>query len=587
MRVFRNRKIYNTLTMLRFIAIAILGSLFAACSNLAPTTPVATAGDNGADDGKEKIAERPFPPESVYPLLVAEFALRRRDYDVALKTYLEQAEALREPAISAHATHLAQFMRREEEALQAVQLWLELEPDNIEANNTVATLLAKRGRTLEAVPHFAVVARSGSEVHFPLLLNGFDKLDPADQARLVAAINDLAVEFPEDAGLLLSQAILYEELGEDDLALEKLALVFSREPYQHQALIMEARLLLERDAELPLQRIEAALLADPDATQLRLQYARLLTRSSMVAARQQFELLSAKAPGNSDLLFSLALINRETGNNAEAKAYLYQMLERKHRVGEAHYYLGRILEDQGDLKSAVSHYMEVEDGRDFLSANSHIGGILLATQQEEQNHAYLNDLRQKYPKRKEQLYGLEAEMLTRSGDLEGAMRVLNTALIDMPESTTLRYTRSMLGEHQNDLALMEQDLRAILDREPDNVTALNALGYTLANRTERYSEAFSLISRALELDPEEPAILDSMGWILYRQGKYAQAVDYLSKAFAKFPDPEVAAHLGEVLWISGDKARALLVLQGAIAKDPDHEILVDTMTRLGVPSSAE
>jgi tetratricopeptide (TPR) repeat protein len=447
----------------------------------------------------------------------------------------------------------------------------------------MATLLARKRRTLEAIPHLEIVARSGADVHFPILLNGFDKLSPTEQAQLVAAINDLALEFPEENGITLSQAIIHRELKQNDLALEKLEKVFETEPYQPQALTLEARILLERDADKPLWRIEQALEAKPDDSKLRLQYAQLLTRSSMAAARQQFEILSAQSPGNGDLMFSLALINRETGNTDEAKVYLEQMVEQDLRAGEAHYYLGRILEDEGELKEAVSHYMQVEDGRDFLSANSRIGTILLATHQEDQNHAYLNDLRRKYPQRKEQLYGLEVEMLTRAGELDSAMNVLNVALRDMPESTTLRYTRSMLGEQQNDLALMERDLREIIHQDPENATALNALGYTLANRTERYAEAFTLISRALALQPEEPAILDSMGWVLYRQGKYQQAVEYLSRAYAKFPDPEVAAHLGEVLWVSGDTSTAQAVLQGAVARDPDHELLVKTMQRLGVP----
>jgi len=514
---------------------------------------------------------------------VAEFALRRRDYDVALDNYLQQSEILRDKAVSEHATHLAQFMQREDQALQAVQLWLELEPGNVEANNTMATLLARQQRTIEALPYVAVVARSGGDIHFPLLLNGFDKLNAADQAKLLAGINDLAREFPDETGILLSQAIIHQELKQDDQALAKLEKLFKQEPYQQQALVLEARILLQNEAKKPLARIERALEEQPGDSKLRLQYAQLLTRSSMAAARQQFEILSAQAPGNGDLLFSLALINRETGNTEKAKAYLQQMVEQDLRAGEAHYYLGRILEDEGELKAAVAQYMQVEDGRDFLRANSRIGTILLATQEGDQNHDYLNELRRKYPQRKEQLYGLEVEMLTRVGEVERAMAVLNVALREMPESTTLRYTRSMLGEQQNDLALMESDLRDIIDREPDNATALNALGYTLANRTQRYAEAFSLISRALALQPGEPAILDSMGWVLYRQGDYKKAVEYLSRAYAKFPDPEVAAHLGEVLWISGDTKTALAVLQGAVARDPDHSLLVETMERLGVP----
>lgn len=572
---------YTRVSMLRPFTLALFFTLTAACGNLATEPAAQTA--TTAPPESAPIAGRPIPPDSVYPLLVAEFALRRRNYDVALYNYLEQSRILQDPAVSAHATHLAQFTQREDEALQAVSMWLELEPDNVEANNTMATLLARKRRTLEAIPHLEIVARSGADVHFPILLNGFDKLAPAEQAQLVAGINDLALEFPDENGITLSQAIIHRELKQNDLALEKLKKVFETEPFQPQALALEARILLERDADKPLRRIEQALEANPDDSKLRLQYAQLLTRSSMAAARQQFEILSAQSPGNGDLMFSLALINRETGNTDEAKVYLEQMVEQDLRAGEAHYYLGRILEDEGQLQEAVSHYMQVEDGRDFLSANSRIGTILLATQREDQNHAYLNDLRRKYPQRKEQLYSLEVEMLTRAGELDSAMNVLNLALRDMPESTTLRYTRSMLGEQQNDLALMERDLREIIQQDPENATALNALGYTLANRTERYAEAFSLISRALALQPGEPAILDSMGWVLYRQGKYQEAVEYLSKAYAKFPDPEVAAHLGEVLWVSGDTSTAKAVLQGAVARDPDHELLVKTMQRLGVP----
>lgn len=568
--------------MFRLLFFATLTSLFTACSNIAPE-PVTEKVAVVSVQEPQPVAERPIPPDSVYPLLVAEFALRRRAYNVALENYQAQAEILREPAVSAHATHLAQFMQREEAALQAVQLWLELEPANVEANNTAATLLARQGRTLEAMPHLAIVAHSGATVHFPVLLTGFDKLNSADQAKLVAGINELAVEYPDNTSLLISQAIIHKELDQGDLALEKLEKIFELDPIQPQALTLEARILIERDADAPLKRIEAALEDQPGNSKLRLQYAQLLTRSSMVAARQQFEILSSDAPNNGDLLFSLALINREMGNNAEAKANLQQMLEKNLRASEAHYYMGRILEDEKDLEGAITQYMAVEGGRDFLNANSRIGAILLATNQADHNHIYLNELRRKYPQRKEQLYGLEVEMLTRSGDLEGAMNMLNTALRAMPESTTLRYTRSMLGERQDDLALMESDLREIIHREPDNVTALNALGYTLADRTDRYPEAFALISRALELAPEEPAILDSMGWILYRQGLYTQALEYLNRAYAKFPDAEVAAHLGEVLWVSGDTATALSIWQSAISKDPDHEVLVKTMQRLGAP----
>ncbi len=140
----------------------------------------------------------------------------------------------------------------------------------------------------------------------------------------------------------------------------------------------------------------------------------------------------------------------------------------------------------------------------------------------------------------------------------------------------------MLGQQQSDIAMMEADLRAILARDPNNATALNALGYTLADQTDRLDEAHSLISRALELDPAEPAILDSMGWVLFRKGEIDQSIDYLTRAYAAFPDPEVAAHLGEVLWMNGDTEKARQIWQGALLKAPNHSVLQETLLRLGV-----
>jgi tetratricopeptide (TPR) repeat protein len=557
-------------------------ALLSACANQTVTSEARLAEAAVAESTPDSAPERPIPADSVYPLLVAEFALRRGSYGISLHNYLAQAEVLADPAVSARATQLAQFLNREDDALKAAQQWVDLQSDNVEANNTVATLLSRQGRTVEAIPYMARVARGKKSAPFPLLLTGYGSLSDEDRLALGVGMGELAEEFPRDPALLLSHAMLYEEQGKSTLALKKLDKVFEQRPFQRQALLLEAKILMDLEAATPLRHIEQALQTNPRDDQLRLQYARLLTRSSMVAARQQFEILSANAPSNVDLLLSLAIINRENGDTVEAKANLMQMLNLGQRVDEAHYYLGRILEEEGDLENAISEYMAVQEGRDFISANGRISQILFKSGQLDRSHAYLESLRSKYPLRKEQLYALEIELLTRDDDLDGAVNMVNQALQELPESTDLRYARSMLREQQNNLVLMEQDLRAILEQDPNNVTALNALGYTLANRTDRIPEAYMLVSKALALEPEEPAILDSMGWILFRQGKYAEAVLYLNRAYAKYPDAEVAAHLGEALWVSGNRDSALAIWQEAFQKNPEHEVLVETMTRHGV-----
>ncbi len=570
--------------MFRLIFTGIACGLLLACASQAPvaTDTAQAAPEPDAIAAAAKPPERAFPDDSIYPLLLAEFALRRQAYDVALQQYLEQAPKLRDPGVSEHTTHLAQFMTNEQAALEAVQLWVELEPDNIEANNTLSILLIRQGRALEAVPHMALLASKGEPVNFPALLSGFQELAPEQRDALVKGIDQLAADHPENPQLLLTQAMVMAEREEFDAALATLQRVFELEPDQSQAALLEARILLAQQAPDPFARLQKLLEENPQDKQIRLQYARLLTATDMAAAREQFELLSAQSPRDGELLLSLALISRETGDDEAAKTFLRQLLALGQHVDEAHYYLGRIAEDGGDLPAALYQYGQVEDGRELLVATSRAGAILIGEGRIDEYSARFEKLRQEHPEQSEQLYGIEADLLIREDRPDLAVLVLQEGLTQMPDSSSLRYARAMLAEQQGDLDLMESDLRAIIAREPDNATALNALGYTLANRTQRYEEAYALISQALALQPGEPAILDSMGWVLYRMNRTDEARDYLTRAYAAFPDPEVAAHLGEVLWVTGDTESALSVWQGALRKDPGNAVLAETLERLQV-----
>jgi len=570
--------------MLRTALIAIAAALLVACASepaqRAPEKPVAA---QVTATGKEAaLPERAFPDDSLYELLVAEFALRRREYDAALERYLEQAPLLRDPGVSAHTARLGQYLQREEDTLEAALLWVELEPDNMDARNTAARLLVQSDRSAEAVEHLAAMQRAGQSANFPILLNGFARLDAAGKDRLLADIDALATEFPDNVSVLLTQALAYSEMERYDDALARLERIFQLEPRHTQAVLLEARVLAAQGAEDPYRRVEATLAENPDDTLLRMRYARLLTATDLTAARTQFEILSAQSPRDSDLLFSLALINRELGDPLTAAAYLRQLLDQGQRVDEARYYLGRIEEDKGDIEAALAQYEAVGDGPEYFAARSRAGNLLIESGDLQRAAEWFDRQRAQRPLHGERLLGLEAELLARAGATEQAMALVNEALAEYPDSASLRYTRAMMFEQRDDLAAMEADLRRILADDPDNATALNALGYTLANRTERYQEALALVSRALELEPEEPAILDSMGWVLYRLGRLEEARDYLARAYAGFPDPEVAAHLGEVLWVSGDTEGALRVWRAAVAQNPDHPVLRSTLERLQV-----
>ena len=149
-----------------------------------------------------------------------------------------------------------------------------------------------------------------------------------------------------------------------------------------------------------------------------------------------------------------------------------------------------------------------------------------------------------------------------------------------PDNPDLLYDRAMSAEHLNRLDVMEKDLRRLIKLRPDYAHAYNALGYTLADRTNRITEAIELLDKALKLAPDDPFILDSMGWAMFKAKRYGEAVTALRRAFEARSDPDIAAHLGEVLWVKGDRDEARGIWQGSLKNNPDNESLRDTISRL-------
>jgi tetratricopeptide (TPR) repeat protein len=603
LRVGETDKLCHHARMRSLFIISVSLILLGACASNPPQQPAVDASASvdtpPADTVQDKqtetpeaipvtVAQRHFPDASLYPLLVAEFALRRRNYDQALQNYLQQAAVLRDTGISAHTTRLAQFMQRDEDAITSAKLWVELDPDNLEARLTLANLLARHGRTLAALPHMEVILRAGGAANFTALARGYEELDTKVQLTFLNSIRGLLKDYPDNAQLMICQALMLEELGKTEQALAALQPVFEINPSLLQAVVLDAKLRLDLGQKSKAYtRLETVLSQEPENHRLRMQYARLLTRTDLEKAEQQFQLLLDQAPDEPDLLFSLALIQREIDDLDSARENLMRLLELNARTDEAHYYLGRTAEEQLRLEDALTHYMQVQPGRDFGAATERAATLLLESGQSAELNTYFDHLRSRYPQLSERLYVMEADKLSSRNHLAEAIQLLDRGMEDFPLSTSLRYSRSMLYEKQGNLGLAEQDLRDILEREPENATALNALGYTLANRTDRYAEAADLIARALALSPNEPAILDSMGWIKYRQGEYSQALIYLQRAYRAFPDPEVAAHLGEVLWAAGEEDAAITVWKQGLARSPQHEILLETIQRLGADSAED
>ena len=177
------------------------------------------------------------------------------------------------------------------------------------------------------------------------------------------------------------------------------------------------------------------------------------------------------------------------------------------------------------------------------------------------------------------LYLAEGQLLREAKLYNAGMALYNRALTEHPGNGDLLYSRALMAEKLDRIDLLEADLRAILADDPDNATALNALGYTLADRNERIEEAFDYIQRALKARPDDPTVIDSMGWVQFRMGNFNEAEQYLRRAFELLQDAEIAGHLSEIMWMKGNKSEARNIIREALEREPEHEYLQELQQR--------
>jgi tetratricopeptide (TPR) repeat protein len=330
--------------------------------------------------------------------------------------------------------------------------------------------------------------------------------------------------------------------------------------------------------------LESTLEELADKRRLRLIYARMLFEAErLVDAEKQYEQVHQQAPNDSDILFALALISMEQGKDESAKGYLNQMIRFNRRANEAHYYLGSIADKNDEIPQAISEYKMVGPGREYLAAQVRIAALLADQDRLDDARAHLENQRANNPERYNRLVMIEGQLLSERGHEAEFFELLETVIQKQPENVELLYFRAMTGQSLGRLDVLEQDLLRVIEIDPGNADAMNALGYTLADQTDRHDEALILIERALEIKPNEAAFIDSLGWVQYRLENYKDAVTNLRKALSLFDNDEVAAHLGEVLWVSGEQQEARNVWQKALDARPDSDILKRVIKRFVAP----
>jgi len=521
--------------------------------------------------------------DASYALMVAEIALNQGNTELAIRNYLELAKSQENPDIAERAVRVAVYGQNLEAAIEAAERWIELDPNRVESRQVIAAIYIRQDNIPEAFNYINGLIQT-SELEdsqlFPPLLGLLAREKNANT--VLAVTQRLAKENPSRAYAQYVHGMLSAQNGRSEEALKYFnrSIALAEIEGVHSA---RARILLKLGrSDEAVVSLQKAVQNNPDDQGLRLTYARLLVDiKEYEKARMEFEKLHQASPEDAELLFTLGLLSLESQRLDDAEKYMMMLVRLKQREGEAQYYLGRIYENRKQYEAAIDWYREVHVGEYKFDARLRIADMLGISGRTEEAIEHLDAMLKGSQSDGSlvRIYITKGELLRSARRYEQALDVFNTALGIVPGNSDLLYSRALVAEKLGRIDLLEADIRTILKTEPDNAHALNALGFTLADQTDRYQEAYGYIKRAIEIMPDDAAIIDSWGWVHYRLGEYDKAIGLLRKALSHFNDAEIAAHLGEVLWVSGNQEEATSIWKEALEKSPNDPMLQEVMQR--------
>ncbi|MTI99930.1 MAG: tetratricopeptide repeat protein [Marinobacter adhaerens] len=569
-----------------FLVTCLIGLTLAGCASLTGTEEAPAPGEKAATETKTEpqlpVEYADFEPETLYLLLSAEIAAQRGRYDITLVNYLKAAKQSRDQTVIERAMRIAQSLNGDNAQKQLAELWLEIDPDNLQAHR-ISAIQAVKGNDLQtAIHHMERIMDQGGDADFDSLAAMAANLPPEQQQELLALYNEMSGRHPDTPELEYSIALLLKVTGQPQEALDRLEPLLEENANFQPAIILKGDLLYQTGQKSSaLDYLLTNTRRFPANRQMGTLYGRMLiNEGELQAAQDEFARLVKRYPETPGLRLSHALVALENGQTDLAREELTKLAEQGHHTSEANYYLGRIEDQAGNTEQAIGYYQSVEQGNYYFPALARASSLLAENGRLEDAIDRIRRLREANPRQAENFWLLEVNLLLDQEQQQEALSTATEALEEHPDNIEIRYARAMLYDGIGQTADAEADLRQIIEQEPENAVALNALGYILTTRTDRLREARGYIEKALQLDPDNPAILDSMGWVLFLEGQIEPSLDYLSRAWAAFPDPEVAAHYGEALWMNGAEEQARIIWQEGLEQDSDHEVLRETIDRL-------
>ncbi|WP_198034245.1 tetratricopeptide repeat protein [Acidihalobacter ferrooxydans] len=523
--------------------------------------------------------------QAIYTVLAGELAGQAGDAKQALDFYRKALDAMPEPALAQRVVEVASYLDDTRVAVSAARRWVALDGDNPEAWRVAGVVEARSGDSAHASADLRRFVELNGKPYGHGLVRVSELLQQGVTREVALRVmRELVGDFRHDAYAHYALGVLALHFGDAGQALASAKQALALDAAFQAALILKAQALMETgQTAVALHALQTALRKQPRDQSLQFAYARLLVQAKRYPeARATYTEILRQHPDNPGVLFALGLLDYDLGDKAAARRHLQRFLSGGRHNAAADYFLGRIAQDDGRFSAAVKRYSQVTSGPYAEDAQVRVASILAQHGQLAQARRYLAYLRAQTtdPARKIGLYLVEGDVLTRNGDGAQALALYNEALQRHPGNVRLLYARALLADKRGDLSQAEAGLSRIIQQHPDDAMALNALGYTLAEHTDRYAEALRYIQRALAVRPDDPAILDSMGWVQFRLRHYAAALHYLRAAYAKLPDPEVAAHLVEALNAAGRPAQARQTLRAALAKHPGDARLQKLKQRL-------
>lgn len=558
------------------LVIACLGTPLAHAQH--PVLPAAF--DDEADAATSaRLPKIELTQQMLLQFLVAEMAGHRGQAALAAGTYRDLARQTRDPRVAKRAAEVAVFARQYDVALESARLWVDLEPESPQARQTLASLLAAGGRSEELSVHVAkLLEAAGANIGPALLrLNQVFARSP-DKALVRKLIDEVTRPYIGIAEAHFTRAIASHEAQDPYRAQLEIERALTIRPDWEQAALLRAQ-VTPRPANL--ESLKDFIARNPKAGDARIAYARLLVgEKRFEEARSEFAGILEDHPDNADVIYAVAVLSLQLNDPALAEKHLKHLVDIGHaEANAARLYLGQIAEERKHWDKAIDWYSQVAASDQYIPAQVRIASVLAQTGRLEEARKRLQEGKTDKPQERAQLLLGEAQLLREAGRYAEAFAVLEGGLAALPEQPELLYEAGLAAEKIGRTQVLEKYLRRLIEIKPDHAHAYNALGYSLADRNERLDEAQQLIDKALNLTPNDPFILDSKGWLLYRRGEMAAALDVLQRALAMRPDPEIAAHYGEVLWMVGRQDEAVKTWSEAAKTSPGNAALAATIKR--------